>query len=373
MLVDRRGLISVAPLAAYAALTSAASATDIAGRLDAILRRDMGQYHLRSVLFGAWIGDRKLHTAAIGQSLWREPVQLDMHFRAAVVTTTYLCALLLHLVDRGRLSLDDRLATWLPDLPKARQVTLRMLADNSSGYGDYLASKPFEGFTRQAMLRHWTAAELIRLGTRLPMAFRPGEGFHYAHTNAVILGEALIRATGLPLPRLLHQAFLGPLELHDSEYPDSTAIRRPVLRAFSSEFGAYEDCTYWDPAWVSHSGLMNSNLRDVARWTRLLGSGAILSKRSYAALTAPTNVGRNGNEADLYYGMGVIVANGWITQNGRYFGWNPVMAYLPSQQLTIVINATAGPKAEDVSNGVRILKHVVEVLAPGHLLPDRYK
>ena len=370
--IDRRGAMMLAPLASLTALSSTASATDLAGRLQAVLRRDMAQYHLRSVLFGAWIGEREVLTAALGQSLWREPASLAMHFRAAVVTTTYLCALLLHLVDRGRLRLEDSLANWLPDLPKARQVTLRMLADNSSGYGDYLASKPFEGFTRKALLRHWTADELIRLGTELPRAFPPGTGFHYSHTNAVILGEALMRATGTPLPKLLHQAFLGPLGLHDTEYPDSTAIRRPVLRAFSSEFGTYEDCTYWDPAWVSHSGLMNSNLYDVARWTRLLGSGAILSKRSYAALTAPTNVGRNGNTADLYYGLGVLIANGWITQNGRYFGWNPVIAYLPSRRITIVIDTTAGPKAEDVSNGLRILKHVIEIMTPGQPLPERY-
>ena len=144
------------------------------------------------------------------------------------------------------------------------------------------------------------------------------------------------------------------------------------MRAFSSEFGTYEDCTFWDPAWVSHSGLMNSNLYDVARWTRLLGSGAILSKRSYAALTAPTNVGRNGNTADLYYGLGVLIANGWITQNGRYFGWNPVIAYLPSKRITIVIDTTAGPKAEDVSNGLRILNHVIEIMTPDQPLPERY-
>ncbi len=37
-----------------------------------------------------------------------------------------------------------------------------------------------------------------------------------------------------------------------------------------------------------------------------------------------------------------------------------------------MIDTTAGPKAEDVSNGLRILKHVIEIMTPGQPLPERY-
>jgi len=118
---------------------------------------------------------------------------------------------------------------------------------------------------------------------------------------------------------------------------------------------------------------MNSTLADIGRWVRLLGSGTFLSRASYRALTAPTNVGRSGNSPDLYYGLGVIVANGWIVQNGFYFGWNPVMAYLPAGRISIAIHTTLGPESEqDVSHGLRILKDVVRILAPRHPIPERY-
>jgi hypothetical protein len=117
--------------------------------------------------------------------------------------------------------------------------------------------------------------------------------------------------------------------------------------------------------------MMNSTLADVGRRARLLGSGAILLREAYRALLARTNVGRGGNTPDLYFGLGVIVANGWITQDGRYFDWNPVMAYLPAKRIAIAVHTTFGPASEDVSQGLHILKKVVQVLAPEHPVPDR--
>jgi D-alanyl-D-alanine carboxypeptidase len=374
MILDRRALMALAGGAfASATVSSAHASHDPAPHLADAVARYKAENGLRSVLFGVWEGEQKLLRRALGFSGSGEPVKLGMHFRAAVVTTTYVNALLLHLVDRKRLDLDEKLSRWFPKLRNADKVTLRMLSLNMSGYPDYLASKPFLSGKRNVILYHWTAQELIDLALSMPMQFEPGKNFGYSHTNAVILGEALQRATGTPIAMLLQEAFLRPNRLYNTEYPSSIALRAPVLHAFSREFGRFEDSTMWDPAWVSHSGMMNSNLDDVARWTRLLGSGAVLSATSRKLLTAPATVGFSRNAPDLYYGMGVIVANGWIVQNGLYFGWNPVMAYLPSKDITIVVNTTIGGHSDpDKSHGLQILKQSVDILTPDQRIPERY-
>ena len=374
MTLDRRTALALVPSAAAVSLAWPAEATaGHSDEIDRLLRQQKVAYDLRSVMLAVWVGEREIYARALGRSRDGERARLGMHFRAAVVMTTYLNALALWLSDRGRLDLDAPIHRWLPGLPKARKVTVRMLGLNSSGYGDYLDSEPFASIDDRPFLEiDWIAAELIRLGTSLQMAFEPGTGFHYAHTNAVILGEVLQRATGRPLAQLIRQAFLDPYGLHQTEVPTGYGIRRPVLHAFSSEYGRYEDSTHYNPSWVSWSGWMNSTLRDIGRWARLLGSGAFLSRESYRALIAPTNVGRNGNEADLYFGLGVIVANGWITQNGRYFGWNPVIAYLPSKGVTIAAYTTFGPRSADLSHALRIVKEAVKILTPKHPIPERY-
>lgn len=72
--------------------------------------------------------------------------------------------------------------------------------------------------------------------------------------------------------------------------------------------------------------------------------------------------------------MGVIVSNGWILQNALFFGWNPVMAYLPAKQITISLNSVRGPGPEhDKSFSLSILKDVIAILVPNHRIPDRYQ
>lgn len=374
MPLDRRAFLAAASSAAAAWPGEGRAGQGMTEALSDLVRRVRIRRGLRAVLFGAWSGKRALLVQALGRSAGGEAARTDMHFRAAAVTTTYVNALLLHLAERGRVRLDDPVGRWFPDLPRGEEVTLRMLGENSSGYGDYLASAPFQTLRPSIILRPWTATELIRLGTGLPIAFPPGTGFHYSHTNAVLLGEALQKATGKPIHRLLRHAFLEPFGLRQTEYPLTRAIRAPRLHAWSAEFfGARKDTTWWNPAWVSHSGLMNTDLKDLGRWARLLGSGAVLSKDSYKALVAQGNVGRGGNSPDLYYGMGVIVANGWIMQNGLYFGWNPVMAHLPSRDITIALTTTLGDQAlPDISHGLHLIKEAARLLVPDQPIPERY-
>ena len=243
MTFDRRAALALLPPLIAASLPRpAAATTGHSDQLDRLLRHHKADYDLRSVMLAVWKGDREIYAHALGWSRDGERARLGMHFRAAVVMTTYINALALWLSDRGRLDLDAPIQRWLPDLPKARKVTVRMLGLNSSGYGDYLVSKPFAAIDDRAFLKiDWTAAELIRLGAKLPMAFEPGTGFHYAHTNAVILGE---RSSSAPPVALWPSSSAMPsstrMDCTRPRCPWATAFERPVLHAFSSEYGRYE-------------------------------------------------------------------------------------------------------------------------------------
>ncbi len=65
------------------------------------------------------------------------PASTDMHFRNGAVASEYLATLLLEYVDEDRLSLDDTIDHWMPMLPEANRVTLKMLTDQTSGYPDF--------------------------------------------------------------------------------------------------------------------------------------------------------------------------------------------------------------------------------------------
>src|SRR5205807_4920820 len=100
------------------------------------------------------------------------------------------------------------------------------------------------------------------------------------------------------------------------------AIRRPVLRAYTAQLGPYEDSTYWSPSWTLGAGsVMYSTIDDVAQSARALGSGALISSRASRERFAPTTVGMGSFTKQFYFGLGILVVNGWYLQNPNLNGY----------------------------------------------------
>ena len=114
-----------------------------AGReVRAIVERSIQDNGLRAALARVDLGGRTLVRVAAGESMAGVPANLRMHFRNGSIAIPYVIDLLLQLQDKGRLSLDDPVSKWLPHLPNADRVTLRMLANSTSGYADWIQENP---------------------------------------------------------------------------------------------------------------------------------------------------------------------------------------------------------------------------------------
>jgi CubicO group peptidase (beta-lactamase class C family) len=164
-----------------------------------------------------------------------------MHFRNGSVAIAYIGTVLLQLRDKGALSVDDKLAKWFPDYPKADQVTLAMLINGTSGYADYVTQESFLKQFYADPFRRWTPDELIALALKPPMICDPGTCWSYAHTNFVILGKVLEKATGRPLEDLIREGILAPLSLTNTRSEGTAIIQEPVLHSFDAERGKYEE------------------------------------------------------------------------------------------------------------------------------------
>ena len=90
-----------------------------------------------------WIADREVITTALGASMTTVPAATDMHYRIGGIAETFMSTLLLMLVEQGRISLDEKISRWFPDLLAADQVTVRMLVANTAGYIDYVTVDDF--------------------------------------------------------------------------------------------------------------------------------------------------------------------------------------------------------------------------------------
>jgi len=111
-------------------------------QIQRIVRRTVAEQDLRAALLRVDVGHRTLATAASGESMAGMPANPRMNFRIGSIAIPYVVDLVLQLQDQGRLSLDDPVSKWLPGLPNARGVTLRMLASATSGYPDWIQENP---------------------------------------------------------------------------------------------------------------------------------------------------------------------------------------------------------------------------------------
>ena len=334
---------------------------DQAAQIVGLAQDIMAQLDLRAVIVRVLVDGHDLVTQALGESMTGVPATPDMHFRNGAVAISYVATLLLRLVDRGLVGLDDPLATWLPELPASDRVTLRMLANMTAGYYDYVPDPGFTSASYADPFRQWTPQELIAVSTAQPHVFEPGSNWDYAHSNYVILGQALEQITNQPLASLLRQQVLGPLGLHHTDDPGTAAMPDPVLHAFSSERRAalgipasarfYEESTYWNPSWTLAQGAIQyTNIYDMAATAVAVGTGVLLSKDSHQAQVDPGLLGfgeplpgcsgcRTLNPF-YNYGLGVVLNGPWLLQNPLFGGYAAVEAYLPSKRIAIAVATT---------------------------------
>jgi D-alanyl-D-alanine carboxypeptidase len=288
-----------------------------------------------------------------------------MHYRIGGIAETFMSTLLLMLEEQGRINLDEKISRWFPRLLGADQVTARMLVANTAGYIDYVRVEDFLKLQLAQPFRTFTDEELINYSVRDGrMNFAPGTSQLYSHTDNVILGQVIQRATRESLEELYEKNIFKPMRMRDTRFPMNQEIQRPVLHAFTMDRKVYEDCTYWNPSWGSTPGLPTSNLRDLGKWGPILGTGRLISPEHFKEQIAPTSVGKGNNKPDLYFAYGLVIANGWIVQNPSINGYSGAFGYNLATGVTIVVEATKSETATSDASAFDILREVVKYVTP---------
>ena len=376
-------------------------AADDAVKADAVMQivRDyMAEAHLKAVIVKVTVDGAEIVTAAEGESMTGVPATPDMHFRNGAVAISYVSTLMLQLVDEGEMSLDDKVSMYLPDLPHADEVTVGQLAQMTSGYQDFvLGNEEFAEIAYADPFKAWTTEDQLALAMDKPLWFEPGTNWAYAHTNYVILGLVLEEVTGMSLEDALQERVLDPLGLANTTASLTAEIPEPALHAYSSERRSflkipegvpfYEDSTGWNPSWtISQGAIQTSNIDDLLTSAIAVGTGELLSKESYEAMTSTDLRGKttaidgcvNCRPLDEFatYGLGLWISGDWLLQNPLFYGYAAVNAYLPSERIAIAVAVTYDEEAfnsegQYSNGGDELFRRIGAYLAPDDAPPAR--
>lgn len=390
--------VPVVALGAIGPATAAASGgKNQEAHIVRLVRDQMKADHLKAVIVRVTKGNRVVTTRAFGKSLPGVRATPDMRFRNGAVAFAYVSTLLLRFVDQGKVRLNAPIRRWFPDLPYSRDVTLKMLANQTSGYPDYEEDPKFTLDYLRDPFQRFSFSERLAIAFGKPQLFAPGTNWSYSHTNFMLLGKILSTIGRQPLAQLLRREVLRPLGLNSTVSSQTSEIPDPVLHSFSSErrgyFGIpahqtfYEESTFWNSAWGTPVGAtQTTDIYDMTATADAVGAGTLLSRSSYRAMTGPNLLGFGRAQDNCVpecfrqvrgynYGLGVVRSGAWLLQNPLLGGYSGAMANLPKRRLSIAVVATFKASAFDAEGSYPgnpsddLWRLIGKYLAPGNAPP----
>src|SRR6266849_6815391 len=338
-----------------------------------IVQNAMKTEHLRAVIVKVTQGDKVITRQAFGQSMTGVPATTAVHFPNGAVAFAYVSTLLMQFVDEHK-------------------VTLKMFANQTSRYPAFETDPAWLAAWSADPFHIWTFEERVKYAFARPVQFAPGTNWSYAHTNFMILGEILSKIGKKPLDTLLREKVLAPMGLKNTTASQTSEIPSPVLHAFDSARRAvlkipanvafYEESSFWNSQWGTPIGANETtNIDDMATTAIKIGTGALLSKSSYEAMTAPNLLGF-GHKQDncapscftqvngYNYGIGVVRSGSWLLQNPLLDGYSATEAYLPSKKIAIAVAVTFAPEAFDSQGNYKNSSDTVFRSIGAYLAPD---
>ncbi|MEE4289772.1 MAG: serine hydrolase domain-containing protein, partial [Erythrobacter sp.] len=200
----------------------------------------------------------------------------DTRFRIGSVSKQFTAVATLLLAERGQLSLDAPIATYLEDTPPAWEaVTVRNLLRHTSGIPSFTQ---LESFERDQYLP-LSQDELIATFSALPLEFEPGAKFTYSNSGYVLLSKIIEEVSGDSFSDFLDANIFAPLGMENSGLDDPARIlpRRAAGYSPAGDDVTVINAPYNDMGIPSGAGAIYSTTHDLLKWQRGLFGGKLLS------------------------------------------------------------------------------------------------
>ncbi|MEU4966225.1 serine hydrolase domain-containing protein [Streptomyces smyrnaeus] len=178
-------------------------------------------------------------TSGVAEAGTDRPVPRNGYFRTASTGKAFVAAVVLQLVDEGKLALDDTVDRWLPGLVDGngndgRRITIRQLLQHTSGIHD----DDLPGYTtaqeyHERRYDTYTSRQIVARAMKHRPDFPPGTGWSYSNTGYALLDMVIEKATDRPWHQEVEDRVLEPLGMDRTYLPGSTpTLRRPHANGY---------------------------------------------------------------------------------------------------------------------------------------------
>lgn len=272
----------------------------------------------------------------------RIPLTGSSSFSLASLSKPFTALGILLLVQKGRLTLRDKLAQHIPEFAGYSEATIRHLLHHTSGLPDYVELAD-DYWNEKSLL---TMPDLIALFVkhRPRSYFAPGERFEYSNTGYAFLGEILSRVSGTSYPQFMAEEIFKPLGMNDSAAFNLSSKECPLrsrVFGFRMNFGRKASCDLNFLDGMFGDGGIYASAEDLVRWDRALRDGTLIPCDVYRAAYVSGTL-NNGMTTGYGYGWEIEPSN-VVEHRGQWEGFTAYMRRDLTQHTLLVVLSNVGP------------------------------
>lgn len=265
----------------------------------------------------------------------RTPAVPAMRYSIGSISKQFTAAAILLLVEQGKLSLDDTVSRFVPNLTRGNDVTIRELLSHTSGYQDYWP----QDYVPPFMLQPITSDKILDQWARKPLDFDPGTEWQYSNTNFVIAGLIVEKASGEPLLQFLSERIFTPLHMKSVMNIDQNRLAETDATGYLRyALGPPRVAPKEGKGWLFAAGELAMPAEDLAKWDISMINQTVLQPASYAQMEKEV-VLKNG--LGTRYGLGVDVRQEFgqraIEHGGEVSGFTAHNIVFPDAHMAVVV------------------------------------
>jgi CubicO group peptidase (beta-lactamase class C family) len=282
----------------------------------------------------------------------KTPATPQMRYSIGSISKQFTATAILLLQEQGKLSLDDKVGKYVPDLTRANEITIRQLLSHTSGYQDYWP----QDYVMPGMLKPTDAQQIMNTWAKKPLDFDPGTKWQYSNTNYVIAGVIVEKVAKMPLLQLLQQKVFNPLGIKSTFDTDSGPLTANDPRGYLRfALGPLRPAPKEGKGWMFAAGELAMTAEDLAKWDVSVINQTVLKPASYREMETDVLL-KNG--LDTHYGLGVDVnsqgGHRAISHGGEVSGFTATNTVFPDDRAAVVVltNQDAASASGAIAGGI---------------------
>jgi D-alanyl-D-alanine carboxypeptidase len=284
------------------------------------------------------------------------PATPNTAYKIASISKQFLASAIMLLVAEGKVSLDDPVSKYLPDVPESwKAMKVRHVLNHTSGLPPQRDKDDPPGFEPY---KSDSDIDTIRRAYPVPLGAAPGDQWHYSNLGYFVVGEIITQASGQPWSDFIASRIFSPVGMTATRTTSTTDIIPNRSAGYEIKDGKLINAENWIA--LRPSGAFFTTVLDMAKWDVALYTDKVISSSMRDQMWALTTL---TDGTSVQYGLGWFTGhwnNGlWVSHSGGTPGFVSEFERFVDARLSVIVlmNTTSG-------SAVRMARHIALLYDP---------